>query len=199
MWASGTMEAHGPLVVGVPATRTSLVLDAKHTQGRSGSLVVVRVEHRYSHRGEVRITEEQTLVYRQAGPPMPAPVGADEPEISADQWHERHTVGAATLFRFSAVTFNSHRIHYDQPYATTVEGYPALVVHGPLTALMVGEAIRRQFSQRLRRFEFRATAPLFADAPFTIVGSRGHPVLATVVRNDGVEAMTIAAKLDDEV
>jgi 3-methylfumaryl-CoA hydratase len=99
------------------------------------------------------------------------------------------------LFRFSSVTFNSHRIHYDEPYATGVEGYPALVVHGPLTALLVAQSIRERFTRDLDRFEFRASAPLFCGDPFTIVGSPGPPLSAQVIRNDGAEAMSITARL----
>jgi 3-methylfumaryl-CoA hydratase len=104
------------------------------------------------------------------------------------------------LFRFSAITFNSHRIHYDKPYATTVEGYPALVVQGPLTALLVGEAIRGTSKREIVRFEFRANAPLFVDSEFTIVGTAGArntDITARIVRNDGIEAMTASAELSE--
>jgi 3-methylfumaryl-CoA hydratase len=195
MWASGVVEANGKLVVGEPATRTSRIVSSRESVGRSGALLIVQLEHRYRQGHDDLIVEEQTLVYRDAGPPLPLPVGEHRPSVEGGQWSEHHTVGSATLFRFSAVTFNSHRIHYDQPYATTVEGYPALVVHGPLTALLVGESIRRECGRDLARFEFRATAPLFADVGFTIVGTPGTPVTAAVVRNDGTEAMQVSADL----
>jgi len=196
MWASGLVEAPGHLVVGQPATRTTRVMRTKASEGRSGALLIVTVEHRYAQDGTDRIVEEQTLVYRTPGPPVLLPAGDHHPVVTDGQWAESHRPDAVTLFRFSAVTFNSHRIHYDQPYATAVEGYPALVVHGPLTALRVGESIRRQCGQELARFEFRATAPLFADLAFTIVGTPADDgPTAVVVRNDGTEAMTAHATL----
>jgi hydroxyacyl-ACP dehydratase HTD2-like protein with hotdog domain len=195
MWASGTVEARAPLVLGRPATRTSTITSAKESVGRSGPLLIVQLEHRYSQGGRDAVVEGQTLVYREAGPPTPPPVGDHRPPVGEDEWHQRHVPDSRLLFRFSAVTFNTHRIHYDQPYATGVEGYPGLVVHGPLTALLVGESIRREHGRELARFEFRANAPLFADHPFTIVGRRGDPVTARVVRNDGTDAVQVTAKL----
>jgi 3-methylfumaryl-CoA hydratase len=197
MWASGSVEADGDLVVGTPATRTSRILDHKESEGRSGALFIVRVEHRYRQFDVDRIVEQQTLVYREAGPPIPLPVGNHRPEVEGDQWQEDHLPDTATLFRFSSITFNSHRIHYDEPYATSVEGYPALVVHGPLTALLVGESIRRRLGRALARFEFRANAPLFVNCPFSIIGTPGTDVSAHVVRNDGTEAMKVTATLRD--
>jgi hydroxyacyl-ACP dehydratase HTD2-like protein with hotdog domain len=195
MWASGTVEALRPLTVGRAATRVSRVASAKESEGRSGALLIVRLEHRYAQEGEDALVEEQTLVYRQAGAATPKPVGDVRPPLGEGEWHRRHLPDPRLLFRFSAVTFNSHRIHYDQPYATGVEGYPGLVVHGPLTALLVGESIRQEYGRDLARFEFRANAPLFVDHPFTIVGTRGDPVSARVVRNDGTEAVQVTAAL----
>jgi 3-methylfumaryl-CoA hydratase len=195
MWASGKVVALGALVIGEPATRHSRIVSAKESQGRSGDLLLVVLEHRYRQGGQDAIVEDQTLVYRQAGPATDLPVGNHRPEPESGQWLERITLDTTTLFRFSAVTFNSHRIHYDQPYATSVEGYPAPVVHGPLTALLVGEAIRRNRGGELAEFEFRATAPLFADQEFTIVGGGTDPVAVHVIRNDSVEAMKATATL----
>jgi len=198
MWASGTVEALSPLAVGVPATRTTTIVGVKESTGRSGALAIVTLEHRYGQGGVDRLVEEQTLVYREAGPPVPLPVGDHRPTVIAGQWSDRHRPDSRLLFRFSSVTFNTHRIHYDQPYATAVEGYPALVVHGPLTALLVGESVRRACGREVARFEFRATAPLFAGSEFTIVGTPGgpgEPVAVTVVRNDGAESMQVSAGL----
>jgi hydroxyacyl-ACP dehydratase HTD2-like protein with hotdog domain len=195
MWASGSVESTTPLVLGSPATRVSSILSSKETDGRSGALFIVRVEHRYRQFDVDCVTEEQTLVYRKPGPPTLLPAGDQRPEATEGQWTQRHTPDTKSLFRFSSITFNSHRIHYDEPYATGVEGYPALVVHGPLTALLVAESIRSQFHRDLGYFEFRASAPLFADAPFTIIGTPGAPITARVVRNDGAEAMSVTAQL----
>jgi hydroxyacyl-ACP dehydratase HTD2-like protein with hotdog domain len=195
MWAAGRVDADRPLIVGSPAIRITSIISAKETEGRSGGLFIVRVEHRYRQFDVHCITEEQTLVYRTSGPPTPLPVGNHHPEVSEGQWAQRHAPDTKTLFRFSSITFNSHRIHYDEPYATGVEGYPALVVHGPLTALLVAESIRGHFQKDLGHFEFRASSPLFAGAPFTIVGTPGTPITAQVIRNDGAEAMVVSAEL----
>jgi hydroxyacyl-ACP dehydratase HTD2-like protein with hotdog domain len=195
MWASGTVEAPGQLIVGQPATRTSQIIESRKSEGRSGALLIVRLQHRYRQFDAVQIAEEQVLVYRTPSPPVELPIGDHQPEVRPDQWQERHTPNTATLFRFSAITFNSHRIHYDQSYVTGVEAYPALVVHGPLIAVLVGESLRRHFGQELSRFEFRANAPLFVDLPFTIVGTAGPVLEAKVIRNDGTETMTVAAML----
>ncbi|HEY2213610.1 MAG TPA: hypothetical protein VGH31_01045 [Acidimicrobiales bacterium] len=124
------------------------------------------------------------------------PTGDHRVKLQEDQWADRHTPNSRLLFRFSAVTFNTHRIHFDQPYATAHEGYPALVVQGPLTALLVAESIRRTCEKDLVRFEFRAIAPLFVDSTFTIVGSPSAEISAEVFRNDGVKAMEVVAELD---
>jgi hydroxyacyl-ACP dehydratase HTD2-like protein with hotdog domain len=196
MWASGTVDALGQLVLGENATRHSRVVGAKESNGRAGPLLIVEVEHRYRQFGVDQIIEGQTLVYRKPGDIVPLPEGDVQPDLESGQWQERHVPDPVTLFRFSAITFNSHRIHYDQPYATRVEGYPDLVVHGPLTALRVGEAIRTHNGRPLMHFQFRANAPLFVNLPFAIVGRvTGDDVAAKVIRNDGMEAMTIAGRL----
>jgi itaconyl-CoA hydratase/mesaconyl-C4 CoA hydratase len=196
MWASGTIEAPGQLVVGKSATRHSRVVEAKESSGRSGALLIVTVEHRYRQFGVDQIIEDQTLVYRTPSDPVRLPAGNVQPELKSGQWLERHVPGPVSLFRFSAITFNAHRIHYDHPYATSVEGYPDLVVHGPLVALRVGQAIGNHSRRRLGRFQFRGNAPLFVNLPFTIVGeTTGDDVSAKVIRNDGTEAMTVKAML----
>ena len=197
MWAAGKIKAGSPLVLGVPAVRTSRIMGVKESTGRSGALAIVTLEHRYAQDGADRLVEEQTLVFRKAGPPTPLPSGEHRPSVDGDQWFDHRRLNSRLLFRFSSITFNTHRIHYDQPYATSVEGYPALVVHGPLTALLVAESIRRACGPDLARFEFRANAPLFVDSELMIVGTPGTPVVAQVIRNDGVEAMRVLADLVD--
>jgi hydroxyacyl-ACP dehydratase HTD2-like protein with hotdog domain len=196
MWASGSVKAIGRLIVGEPAVCHSTVVESKKTSGRSGSLLIVTLEHRYRQFGIDQIVEQQTLVYRTPGPVMTLPVGAWRPQVEAGQWDDLIAPNEISLFRFSAVTFNSHRIHYDHPYATSVEGYPDLVVQGPYTALMVGESIRRHTGRELTAFDFRASAPLFVNQPFTIVGTHAmdNPSVR-VVRNDGTDAMQATATL----
>jgi hydroxyacyl-ACP dehydratase HTD2-like protein with hotdog domain len=201
MWASGKLSAPGQLVLGEPATRHTAVTKVKETTGQSGDLVIVNLEHRYRQRGADQVVEEQTLVYRTPGPPAALPVGDVEPDVPAGGWADRWLPSSPLLFRFSAVTFNSHRIHYDHPYATAVEGYPALVVHGPLTALLVAESARSRFpgGQEVRALAFRASSPLFAELPFHIVGAPDDAGAAVrVLRNDGVEAVTATVGWDSD-
>lgn len=191
MWAGGRVRAHEALLVGTPATRRSRVAQAERKSGRSGDLLVVTVEHQIEQVDRVVITEEQDLVYRSAsGAPVDAPTGDQQPDVPAGGWSDRVTMDPVTLFRFSAITFNSHRIHYDLPYATAEEGYPALVVHGPLTAMLLAGSSRRR-DRPGASFEFRASAPVFAGIPFSLVGQPDDEwIELRAVRNDGAVAMT---------
>lgn len=200
MWASGRVEAPGRLLVGEPAERRSRITDLKESDGRSGPLLIVTVEHVYRQFGADQVLESQTLVYKTQGPALDLPVGDHRPEVGPDQrpgqWAERRTRNRAELFRFSAITFNSHRIHYDADYARSVEGYPALVVHGPLTAITMATAIADHAGRDVDRFEFRGKAPLFVDVPFTIVGAPdGDQVTAQAIRNDAAVSMEVTARL----
>jgi 3-methylfumaryl-CoA hydratase len=196
MWASGSIEAPGRLVVGEPAERRSEIVKIKQSDGRSGPLMIVTVEHTYHQRGGAQLVEQQVLVYRTQGDPVPMPEGDHLPEAEPGGWVERRCPTTVQLFRFSAITFNSHRIHYDDAYAREVEGYPALVVHGPLTAMSVAASIERNTGRSLRSFRFRAVAPLFVGRTSTIVGvADGDEVTATVLRNDGATSMEASATL----
>ena len=170
MWAGGRLEFHQPLRVGASATRASTIrsVDAKH--GRSGSLVFVTVRHEYRAGQGLALTEEHDIVYRdnpQPGAPVPAPQAAP-----ADAAFSRGIVpDPVLLFRYSALTFNGHRIHYDRPYVTEVEGYPGLIVHGPLIATLLVDLLRRERPGAvLRRFEFKAVRPIFDIHPFEVCG-----------------------------
>ena len=134
--------------------------------------------------------ERQTIVYRGAGPPTPpvAPA-APPPGRDAEVW----TPGPVDLFRFSAVTFNAHRIHYDLPYATGEEGYPGLVVHGPFTAARLFALARRRAGKSLKSFSFRAVAPLFAGQPVYLAPGEGDGDIVAL-RQDGAVAMTAHAE-----
>ncbi len=200
MWAGGRIRTEAPLLVGRPAIRRSEVVSAERKSGRSGDLLVVTARHRVEQDGRTVLTEEQDLIYRQPpSTPMPMPVpdpsmGADERgSAAAGGWSERFVADPVTLFRYSAVTFNSHRIHYDPAYAIEEEGYPGLVVHGPLTATLLAESARRRGRSAMApaSFEFRAAAPLFGGVPFTLIGRPdGTGVGLTAVRNDSTVAMT---------
>ena len=167
MWAGGRIEFYAPLKAGAGATRFSTITDVQEKQGKSGSLLFVTVQHDYLQDGQLAIREEQDIVYREPTPPKlagssPLPTGA---------WQESVTPTSTLLFRYSAVTFNGHRIHYDWPYATETEGYPGLVVHGPLMATLNLRAFCRANPQAsLRHFAYRGVRPLIAPHPFEVGG-----------------------------
>ncbi|WP_092497410.1 acyl dehydratase [Meinhardsimonia xiamenensis] len=160
MWAGGRLEFHHPLVLGTPAERISVLEAVSEKQGRSGRLGFVTLRHEFRQEGRLCLVEWQDLVYREpvqarrAGPPPPQ---APRDEVTRIE----RAFDAVTLFRYSALTFNGHRIHYDADYCREVEGYPGLVVHGPLLAQMLIDLASREAGP-LAAFRFRATAPLFA-------------------------------------
>ncbi len=200
MWAGGSFDAPGRLVVGEPAERRSRVTNEKSSDGKTGPLLIVTVEHTYHQRGEVQMVETQSLVYRTQGVPVPMPDDVDLPDAldGAESWVDRRCPTPVELFRFSAVTFNSHRIHYDDAYARDEEGYPALVVHGPLTATRVIGSIEHHTGRRLTSFRYRATTPLFVGKQLAIVGSTdGDEVSVRVVRNDGATSMEASGILGE--
>ena len=168
MWAGGRFEFRQPIRIGDALTRTSTIADVRRREGRSGTLVFVTVRHEIGRDGLVLLTEEHDIVYRDLPrPDAPAP----EPERApTDESTARRVVpDPVLLFRYSALTFNGHRIHYDRSYVTEVEGYPGLIVHGPLIAtLLIGEAERQRPGLRAGRFEFKAVHPLFDVDPFEV-------------------------------
>ena len=172
MWAGSrlTWERGNPLRVGDAARRVSRIASVAHKAGRSGALVFVTVVHELHNAQGLAVTEEQDIVYRamqQPGEPAPKPVAA-EPQAA---WQRELVPDEVLLFRYSALTFNSHRIHYDRPYATNAEGYPGLVVHGPLIATLLLDLLRREAPHAfVRRFEFKALRPSFAGAPLRVKG-----------------------------
>ena len=195
MFAGAAIRFSAPLALGRPATRSSTIADVKHKPGRSGDLVFVEVDHTITQEHGVSVFERQTIVYRPAGESdaerVAVIVPTPQPEAVGDvQWQP----GAVDLFRFSAVTFNSHRIHYDAPYVTAVEGYPGLVVHGPFTATKLHGYARSRLGRPLNSFSFRATAPLFVDQPIRLTGG-DQPGAFRAIRCDGVVAMTTLAGL----
>jgi 3-methylfumaryl-CoA hydratase len=170
MWAGGRLTFHAPLKVGEHATRTSTIANIEDKTGRSGRLVFVTVQHAVEAGGELKLEEEHDIVYRDApqeGARPPQPQLAPEGET----WRRTIDADAVMLFRYSALTFNSHRIHYDHPYVTEVEGYPGLIVHGPLLATLLVDLVRReQPHATLQSFAFKAVRPTFAGQAFTVCG-----------------------------
>ena len=188
MFAAATMMFDSPLALDVAAELSMTVVDVRHRSGKTGDLVFVEVDRRLSQEGRERLTERQTIVYRGAGLPTPPIIAVEPPDGDTSVWRPN----TVELFRFSAVTFNSHRIHYDLPYASGEEGYPGLVVHGPLTAAKLFALAQAQGGRPIQRFEFRAVAPLFVDQPVYLAASAsGGEVKA--IRCDGTVAMTASA------
>ena len=157
MWAGGRITFHAPFRAGVAAQRTTTLLGVTQKQGQSGKLAFVTLRHEVHQRGALALTEEQDIVYREAG----ALTGA--PPIESEDVDERRALklSAVTLFRYSAITFNGHRIHYDADFCRE-EGYPGLVVHGPLLATFLAGFANEMIGE-LKTFSFRASAPLFID------------------------------------
>ncbi|KAB0549199.1 transposase [Pseudomonas argentinensis] len=175
MWAGGRVEFIAPLRVGGEATRVSTIKHIEEKHGRTGALLFVTVQHDYLQDGELAIREEQDIVYREPSPPKG---GAGE-ALPAGDWREGVVPSPTLLFRYSAVTFNGHRIHYDWPYVTGTEGYSGLVVHGPLIATLNLRAFcRAQPQARLRRFAYRGLRPLVAPEPFEVAGRISEPGIA---------------------
>lgn len=167
MWAGGRVTFEDALLVGVQAKKVSTVSKITEKQGKTGSLLFVTVTHEVFQSGKRVIFEEQDIVYRSPSPPK---LQGTEPAPEA-QWSETVHPTAPLLFRYSAVTFNGHRIHYDYPYVTEEEGYPGLVVHGPLIATSMVKAFRKANPQaRLTNLSFRGLRPLISPNPFAVEG-----------------------------
>ena len=166
MWAGGRLDFLRPLGVGDVIERTSTVVSVDYKEGRSGGMVFVVVRHEISNHAGLAIVEEHDIVYRDMpvpGAPQTAPVVA--PANSA--WERKIHPDDTLLFRYSALTFNSHRIHYSRNYVTEIEGYPGLAVHGPLIATLLLDLLRRQMPDAVVvAFSFRAVRPLFDIAAF---------------------------------
>lgn len=172
MWAGGRLRFPGALTIGADATRTSRIASVNVKQGKTGHLAFVTVAHEMTQDGQLAVYEEHDIVYRdlpQAGaaPAAPRMAPADA------QWTRRIEPDPVLLFRYSALTFNGHRIHYDRDYVTGVEGYPGLIVHGPLIATLLADLLQRQMPQAtLQEFDFRAIGSLFDIEAFDVCGKR---------------------------
>ena len=174
MWASSKIAFHAPIAIGAVVERASRVVSVSEKSGGSGRLAFVDVEHQTLANGTVAVIETQTLVYREAAAPdaplSPAPPGESAFDPADWDTHRAITPDARLLFRYSALTFNTHRIHYDAPYAEQVERYRGLVVHGPLTASLLLQLAARELGEnRLRTFSFRGLSPAIAGEPLHLV------------------------------
>ncbi|HLY54382.1 MAG TPA: MaoC family dehydratase N-terminal domain-containing protein [Stellaceae bacterium] len=195
MFAGARLRFLEPIEPGAPASLASTVADVKHRSGSSGDLIFVDVERVLSQSGRPRIEERQTIVYTNPAGRIPPVAALAEPPVPEDSLAVRHwTPGEVDLFRFSAVTFNAHRIHYDRRYASEVELYPDLVVHGPFTAAMLCGLASELLDGPVGTFEFRAVAPIFVGPPVTLVARRaGEGLALQALRCDGAVAMTATA------
>lgn len=189
MWAGGVLQFHRPLIVGAPALRTSRVGDVTHKTGRSGPLAFVAVDHEISDDHGVAITERQDLVFRNDPEPNSPKPSIKQAPSDEDQSIE-YAPSTTELFRYSALTFNGHRIHYDLEYAQNVEGYPGLIVHGPLLAQRLLDMAVVDLGPKLR-FEFRAVAPVFHFETFNACAKKTADGLDLWIKAaDGRLAMT---------
>ena len=172
MWAGGRFSFVKPIGLEEKITRVSTVADVTVKQGRAGALCFVLVRHEVHGEDGLALTEEHDIVYRDApapNEPPPAPKAAPDNAV----WHRDIVPDDVLLFRYSALTFNGHRIHYDRKYVTETEGYPGLIVHGPLIATLLVDLLRRSTDRPLKSFKFRAVSPLFDIAPFSVHGRPG--------------------------
>lgn len=193
MWAGGRVTFLAPLRLGDRASRTSTILRTQTKTGRSGTLVFVTVRHELAGSGGPAVVEEQDLVYRApAAPGSIAAPGPAESEASAT-WQSTLDPDPVLLFRYSALTMNGHRIHYDLPYAREEEAYPGLVVHGPLQATLLAALASREGGRPLAQFDFRGQSPAFAGAPLHVCGEPAAEGASLWTRQGDTRAMTAEA------
>lgn len=195
MWAGGAFTFHGGIRIGDEVTRHSTITDVQLKKGRSGALCFVTVQHEVTANGRAVLSESQDIVYRDipaAGQgktksePAPAATGADFRVVNPHP---------TLLFRYSALTFNGHRIHYDKTFCIETEGYPGLVVHGPMQATMLCQFAANLKGQAPTRFTFRSLSPIFDDADFTVNATpEGDGVRLWTARTGGPVAMEAMAQ-----
>ncbi len=171
MWAGGRFEFLQPLIVGDKIKRVSTIKDIKLKNGKSGALAFVTVEHEIRAEAGGHWVEEHDIVYREAANAPWQELAEVVVDDEVADWSKEILANPVLLFRYSALTFNGHRIHYDRVYCQQQEGYPGLIVHGPLTATLLLELLREKLPQAIvRKFKFRALHPLFDHLPFSIHG-----------------------------
>lgn len=184
MWAGSRVHFLQPLRVEEYAQRQSTILSIEEKQGKTGDLLFVTVQHEYLQCGVTCVKEEQDIVYRAPVPPkLKSSMG-----VSSMDWQDAVYPSSVLLFRYSAVTFNSHRIHYDYSYATEQEGYPGLVVHGPMIATLLLRSFTQRFPHRVPElFSFRGIRPLIADKEFLVGGveNEGQSCSLLAFNDDG--------------
>lgn len=198
MWAASDIIFSGEIRIGDTVTRTARIADISVKDGKSGALVFVKVENRFEIDGREVLSETQALVYRDHPGPGEAPLpGKRAPTEPA--WSHRIDPDPVLLFRYSAVTFNAHRIHYDRPYATDTEGYEGIIVQGQLTATLLLNQFKTRYPDRaIRTFSFRALKPLYSGAPFFVEGMPAETGFRLWARDaEGVLSMTADLKAEE--
>ena len=194
MWAASDIRFFAPIAIGATVHVRSEIAAITPKSGASGELVFVEIDHAWNASGFSAVRERQTIVYRGAG----GGSSRSDADGGAFEFERRCRPDPVMLFRYSALTFNSHRIHYDQPYATDVEGYPGVVVHGPLTASLLLDLCARQFgANRLTRFTFRAVSPAYAGEELRLHGRAVADRVELVAAADGRVTMRATAFLAD--
>ncbi|WP_085981031.1 MaoC family dehydratase N-terminal domain-containing protein [Rhodopseudomonas sp. B29] len=196
MWAGGELTFIDALKVGDEVTRTSTIGDVQIKQGSTGTLCFVTVNHEITTPRGVAIRDRQDIVYRDVPPPSPAPAPAAKPAAPppAAQHRETHLADPVLLFRYSALTFNGHRIHYDRDYVTKVEGYPGLIVHGPMQAALLVEFAAKLKGAAPKTFAYRGVQPLFDGAEFSVnANAAGDKLELWTANADGVPTMKATA------
>lgn len=195
MWAGGRVSFPRPVPIGATMRKVSRILSVEHKQGRAGDLVFVTVLHELlSRSGEVHVREEHDIVYKAATPYVPAPPPAcPEP---AGRWMLTCIPTSTTLFRYSALTFNGHRIHYDSDYCRGVEGYPNLVIHGPLNATLLANFAEQVSGARVREFHYRGLSPAILGDTMTLHADlHGTSVVLRVELAGGAVCMRAEAQI----
>lgn len=206
MWAGSRIDFFAPLKIGQSVRRTSTIADVQPKQGRSGTLVFLKLRHEYHSDEQRLLVDEQDIVYREAAPagaPASAPTPAPALAPADPAWCQEIVPDEALLFRYSALTFNAHRIHYDYPYATQQEGYSGLVVHGPLIATLLLEHLRARLAQsapgkRIVHFAFRALSPLVHTDRFAVCAEPAEQLGEFHLwarRSDGALCMQATARI----
>jgi 3-methylfumaryl-CoA hydratase len=197
MWAASKVEFLAPLYAGRAVERVSRVASITEKLGGSGRLVFVEVKHDTRMEGKTALRETQSIVYREAaGPDAPVPPPAGDGRFGPALWdlHREIRPSEVMLFRYSALTFNSHRIHYDLPYACSEERYRGLVAHGPLTATLLLDLARRRFGDnRIRQFAFRGLSPAISGEPLHLVLRGDHEIELAAFADDGRQIMQASA------
>jgi 3-methylfumaryl-CoA hydratase len=190
MWAGGRLKFHAPLILGERVTKTSTILKVEAKSGKSGHLVFVTVEHRLAGGKGLAVVDEQDIVYREPAAPgsISAPADGEAPSAA---WHRGVEPTPVLLFRYSALTMNGHRIHYDRPYALGEEAYPALVVHGPLQATLLADLAVRNIGKPIATFDFRGLSPAFDGATLHVCGEASEAGASLWTQQGDTRNMTV--------